>query len=100
MSKNAAGADARPNQRERAEALLASYPDLSPGELEELLEWFRKRASALDVALVASNERIRHGYGRFRADHVDRFTARDLLLASLFAATVLALVLSIGLLAR
>ncbi|BBC72320.1 conserved hypothetical protein [Altererythrobacter sp. B11] len=100
MSKNTAGADARPNQRERAEALLASYPDLSPDELEELLEWFRRRASSLDVALVASNERIRRGYSRFRADHVDRFTPRDLLLASLFAGAVLALVIAIGLLGR
>jgi hypothetical protein len=59
-------------------ALLARYPNLEPVELAELKHWFSKEASAFDVASLASKEELREPYTRFRAEHVDRFGARDL----------------------
>lgn len=80
----AAGADGRL----RAEALLAAYPDLTPHDLAALQRWFTAEASALDVAMVASNDRIAGAYRAFRAVHVDRFTAADLLRAAAFLLAV------------
>ena len=74
--------------RLRVERLLERYPALSEGELEALLHWFDREASALDVALVASNERIGRGYGQFKAEHIDRFDIWDGVRASLFVAAL------------
>jgi|EndMetStandDraft_4_1072995.scaffolds.fasta_scaffold11253_3 hypothetical protein len=80
----AAGAD----RRAQIEAALATYPDVSPERLSDLLDWFGREASALDVALVASNPAIAEPYARFRADHIDRLKARDIIRGLLFAAAL------------
>jgi hypothetical protein len=72
--------------RTRIEQLLARYPAISERELAALLRWFEREASALDVAVVASNERISSGYGRFKAEHIDRFDIWDMARAVLFLA--------------
>ena len=41
-------------ERERIAALLARYPNLSRGELEEIHNWFDRVASALDIGLLSS----------------------------------------------
>lgn len=66
-------------RRTHIESLLDSYPDVSADELALLLRWFRSQASALDVAMLACNDAIAPGYGRFRRDHIDRFTAADVI---------------------
>ena len=70
----------------RVERLLARYPALSEDELAELLHWFEREASALDVALVASNRQIGRGYDLFKAEHIDRFRFRDVIHAVVFLA--------------
>ena len=79
----------------RIEALLGRYPALSAGELQELLEWFAREASADDVAVIASNEAIRDGYLRFRAEHVDALTLKDLARAALFVALAAAALIGV-----
>ena len=71
------GPDEAGERRVRIERLLAQYPALSEHELAELVGWFEREASALDVALVASNERISRGYRRFTAEQIDRFRLQD-----------------------
>lgn len=88
----ASAVDAR---RAHVEALLAAYPDVTPEERQLLVNWFRSEASALDVALVASNPAAERGYRRFRAEHVDRFSVRDMIWALAFSATVAAAVMLI-----
>lgn len=61
----------------RAESLVARYPALDPAELAELKRWFNGQASALDIGLLASNERIAPQYRRFRSDHLDTLGWRD-----------------------
>jgi hypothetical protein len=65
-------------RRAHVEALLAAYPDVTPEERSLLVRYFKRDANALDVGLIASNADITDGYRRFRDDHLDRFTARDL----------------------
>lgn len=71
-------------ERAQVEGVLGRYPNIDPSETQELVRWFRE-ASALDVAMVASNEGIRDAYAQFRRDHVDRFKLRDIALAIGFA---------------
>jgi hypothetical protein len=84
---------------DRIEELLGRYPELTELELHELIHWFEREASALDVALLASNEGIARGYGRFRAERNDPLDAGDIVRAVLGLAIVSAVVLGIGALA-
>jgi hypothetical protein len=80
-----------PERRARAETMLARYPALAGDELAELLRWYRREASAMDVALLASNDAIREAYRAFRRDHVERFTLKERAVTALLAAGVLGL---------
>ena len=61
------------------EATLARYPQLDESELRDLKHWFRREASAFDVAHLASRDAIADQYRAFRAKHVDNFDAGDVL---------------------
>lgn len=58
-------------------ARLALYPNLPEGEIEDLRHWFHKEATALETAMLASDEQLREPYQRFRKDHLDRLSPRD-----------------------
>ena len=88
-------AGGNPAARARIEAALAEYPNLSSERLDELVHWFHKEASALDVALVASNEAIAERYRTFRADHIDQVKGRDVLRGLIFVSFVAAVFLLI-----
>lgn len=75
-------------QRAQIEATLADYPHLSEARLAALIGWFRQEASAFDVAMLAGNEAIAEPYRRFRADHVDPTTGKDVMRGLLVAALV------------
>ncbi len=59
------------------EALLRRYPDIDAAELEQLRRWFRKEASAFEVASLASKADLYPAYSAFRAEHIDRFRPVD-----------------------
>lgn len=82
-------------RRGAIEAALAQYPHLQQDRLDDVLHWFRKEASALDVALVASNPSLTEPYARFRAEHIDKFGPRDLLRAALFVTIVAGIALAL-----
>ncbi|ABD27627.1 hypothetical protein Saro_3192 [Novosphingobium aromaticivorans DSM 12444] len=96
MMSNTLAASAADARRAHVEALLSAYPDVTPEERELLVNWFRKDATALDVALVASNPAAERGYRRFRAQHVDRFTLKDMGRALAFAAAIAVCILLIA----
>ena len=77
---NTQGADGAPD-RLRVERLLARYPAIATDELGELLHWFRKEASALDVGMIASDPSVGESYRRFSKDHLDRLTVADIIKA-------------------
>lgn len=82
-------------RRAQIEAALAEYPHIEAERLDALLVWFRKEASALDVAMLASNQAIAAPYARFRADHIDPFKGRDIVRGVLFAAVIVAVIAAI-----
>ena len=82
-------------RRAQVEAALADYPHLSEDRLASLIGWLRKEASALDVATVASNEALAEAYRRFRADHIDRVTGKDVMRGLLALAFMGAVILII-----
>lgn len=80
-----------PERRARIEALVARYPDLAPAELTELVGWYQREASAMDVALVASNEDLTERFAAFRRAHVSAFNWRDKAITALLGAGALGL---------
>ncbi|MDE8650924.1 hypothetical protein [Novosphingobium album (ex Liu et al. 2023)] len=86
----------RAEERARIIALLARYPGLDPAELDELKTWFSRAASALDVGLVASEPQVAEQYRRFRAEHIDRFSRRDLRTACAMVAAIGLMVIAVA----
>lgn len=55
----------------RAEALMNRYPNLSEGELAELINLMR-RMPVLDFGLMAADDGLSHKMEAFHRDHGDR----------------------------
>jgi len=90
QSRAASPEERRPEQRRMAiEASVARYPDLADAELADVLHWFGKEATALDTAMLASNEAIAEPYRRLRADHLDRLGSGEKAVAWIVSALVL-----------
>jgi hypothetical protein len=83
---------ARTERQARIQAALAEYPHVDEQTLAELVHWFRKEASALDAGLIASDPQLAEQYRLFKAMHLDRLKAADLLWMALAAAMVAACV--------
>jgi len=81
-------------RRARIESVLAQYPNVDAQSIDDVLRWFRKEASSLDVALLASNHEIAEAYRRFRADHVDPLTRGHTLRSVVFTAVALAIIVA------
>jgi hypothetical protein len=84
------------DRRLRAEELLLRYPQLDRPEVAELLQWYRREASAMDVALVASNDRVRPHFEAFHARHIQPFGWKDKLITGALGSAIIAL-LAVGL---
>ncbi len=69
------GRDARRNEMA---SLLARYPHVDEDELAELLHWFTKEASALDIGLMSSDPHLKAPYEAINKDHLDRLNGADL----------------------
>src|SRR5690348_12677308 len=75
-------------RREHVQRALARYPHIEDDELVDLLHWFRKEASALDVGLLVSEPGLAEPYERFKTDHLDRVRGADLFWAAVFVIVV------------
>ena len=85
-------ADADPSARfDDIEQLLNSYPEVSEDQLGQLKRWFKKEASAFEVASLASKHPA--GYAKFRADHIDKFSKIEILVIGVASLVLLALIL-------
>ena len=93
---NTSAASAADARRAHVEALLSAYPDVTSEERSLVVKWFRNDATALDVALIASNPAAERGYRQFRAEHIDKFTPRDMVRALGWALVVAVAVLLIA----
>jgi hypothetical protein len=89
--KRATGVD----RRAQMEAALAEYPHLSEDRLAALIAWVVRDASARDLSILASNEALAEPYRRFRADHIDTLTGKDIAKALGMAALLAAVTCSV-----
>lgn len=75
------------------EHLLTKYPGITITEAQELKRWFKKEASAFDVANMASKETSKVGYAAFRAEHIDPFETREYIVGGLVLLTAVSSIL-------
>ena len=86
---NHEAASADPSARfDRIEELLNVYPEVSDEQLLELKRWFKRDSSAFEVASLASKHPI--GYGKFRADHIDKFSKLEMIVITGIACVIFA----------
>lgn len=60
---------------------MADYPELPPDKLLDLIYWFKREATAMEVAAVACNPDIQAKYRQFRNRHLNDLTVGELVLA-------------------
>lgn len=68
-------------RRLQIEAALAEYPELSPDKLIDVIYWFKREATALEVASVACNPELQSKYRVFRNKHLDKLSIGELIVA-------------------
>lgn len=89
--------DAGTEHRLRAESLIATYPDIAPDDLADLLHYLRKEASALDCAAIASNEAIVEQYRQLCHDqYLDRLRPKAIALIGLVVASFIGALIWVG----
>ena len=86
----------RGERRSYAKALLARYPDLPTDQLDDLLRWFRKEASALDVGLISRDDEVSQQYALLKRDKLERFAMPDIVFMLLFWSAMCAIIGGIG----
>jgi hypothetical protein len=86
------------DERARVVALLCRYPDLQAEELAELHNWFNRVATPLDLGMLAGDPTVSAHYYAYKAEHLARFKARDLIGALLFIGIVVSVVAVIAIL--
>ena len=91
------GEPAVTNRFDQIEAILFRYPDIDEAELADLKRWFGKEASAFEVASLSCKESVQRQYGEFRAAHVDRFSATELVVGALVVVVLLAGIAAVAL---
>jgi hypothetical protein len=77
-------------RRLEIEKALARYPHLSAETIRDVVSWFKREASAMEVASLASNPDIHDNYRAFRKAHVDRFTTAEKIVTTGIGAAVIA----------
>ncbi|MEO1968725.1 MAG: hypothetical protein ABGW87_08450 [Sphingomonadaceae bacterium] len=99
-NKDPCAAESSADRFDHVDALLQRYPQVTEDELGELKHWFRKEASAFEVASLSSKDSTNEGYRRFRSEHIDPFTFRDFLSGGVMLVGLVVLVAIIWLLKK
>ena len=86
----------RDERRAYAKALSARYPDLPIDQLDDLLRWSRKEASALDAGLISMDDEVSQQYALLKRDELDRFAMPDIVFMLLFWSAMCAIIGGIG----
>lgn len=76
--------------RDRIAALLKRYPALDAAEMAELHHLFTRKASALDLGLLAGDPAVAAQFRSYRTEHHDRFKPRDIGKVALFVGAAVA----------
>lgn len=76
---------------------LARYPNINDAELSDLLRWFRKEATALEAAMLASEPGLARSYQRLKAEHLDRLSGAELFWTATFVILVVSILIVVAL---
>jgi hypothetical protein len=68
-------------RRLQIEAMLADYPSVSPDKIIDVIYWFKREATAMEVASVASNPDLQKSYRSFRDRHLGKLSMSELIVA-------------------
>lgn len=68
-------------RRLQIEATLAEYPSVSPDKIIDVIYWFKREATAMEVASVASNPDLQTNYRSFRDRHLGKLSMGELIVA-------------------
>ncbi|AKH42124.1 hypothetical protein FHS61_002341 [Altererythrobacter atlanticus] len=98
MTNEQSEASSPADRYDQVAALLQAYPHIDEQQLQDLKQWFRK-ASAFDVASLASNETIVAGYTQFRREHIDRISLKEAIYAIIGVSICFSLFALVGLFA-
>lgn len=73
------------------EEALSNYPDLPSEKVQDLVKWFKREASAIEVATVAANlaENDVDSYRQFRRAHIDKLTPLEIGITIMFGSFVI-----------
>ena len=69
-------------RRLEIEQSLSHYPALPPDKVLDLVYWFKREATAMEIASVASNPAIQTRYRQFREKHITKLSAGETILAT------------------
>ena len=78
------------------QGLNGPNPDLPIDQLDDLVWWFRKEASALDVGLISMDDEVSQQYALLKRDKLDRFAIPDIAFMLLFWSAMCAIIGGIG----
>lgn len=74
------------------EEKLSNYPDLPADKLLDLIYWFKREATVMELAVIARNPRVQDNYRQFRDKYLDRITVSGTMLAALLGAVLIVMV--------
>jgi hypothetical protein len=74
------------------EEKLVDYPDLSADKLLDLIYWFKREATVMELAAIASNPRVRDNYRQFRARYLGKLTMGETVLATVLGAGLIVMI--------
>lgn len=76
-------------RRLEIERNLSQYPALPPDKISDLIHWFKREATAMEVASVARNPAIQSRYLQFHNKHISKMSIGETILVTVFAMVVI-----------
>ena len=96
--KNNETAD-RTVRRSAIERAIAHYPNIPENELQDVLHYFRREATALERATIASNDAVYFQYRKLCSDHyLERLKPWEIAIATTSAIALIGALVALSLL--
>lgn len=76
-------------RRLEIEQSLSHYPALPPDKVLDLIYWFKREATAMEIASVASNPAIQTKYSQFREKHINNLSVGGTILSTILGVIII-----------
>lgn len=77
------------------EEKLSGYPDISAEKLLDLIYWFKREATAMELATIAGNPKVRDNYRQFRDKYLDKITIGETAITAVLGVILIAMVTAV-----